>query len=278
LLCHTAGSVSTPLDIGISTGAYQGLPLGEALVRIAELAPLAEICSWGHHTLLDPVNARAVEAIDLPFTVHGPFLHDGLGNHSQAKRRAAIGEHVRHLWAAAELGAQGYVVHPDLQSRNRHWNPTTVVALQRSFEELRAVEDELGIYILVENLMYARRSHFTTPGDLDLQGLGFALDVGHAAMTGTLSRWLADPDVHLRHVHLHDNLGHQGGDLHHALGTGVVEAGRAVATARAAGATVVLEHFREADVLASLAHLQNGGLDWPPSGYEASSHGDAEAG
>jgi sugar phosphate isomerase/epimerase len=270
--------VPPQFDIGISSGAYQGLALGDALVRIAELAPLAEICSWGHHSLLDPVNARAVECIGLPITVHGPFLHDGLGNRTQSRRRSAIEAHLRHIWVAAELGAKAYVVHPDLQSRNRRWNPTTVVALQRSFETLRAVEDELGIAIVVENLRYARRSHFTTPGDLDLQGLGFALDVGHAAMTGTLSRWLDEPDVHLRHVHLHDNLGHQGGDLHHALGTGVVEAGRAVAAARAAGATVVLEHFREADVLASLAHLENGGLDWPPNGYEATSHGDAEAG
>jgi sugar phosphate isomerase/epimerase len=255
-------------DIGISTGAYQGLGLADALVRIAELAPLAEICSWGHHSLLDPVNARAVETIDLPFTVHGPFLHDGLGNRSHSKRRAAIAEHLRHVWAAAELGAKVYVVHPDLQPRNRRWNPTTVVALQHSFEELRAVEDELGIYIVVENLMYARRSHFTTPGDLDLQGLGFALDVGHAAMTGTLSQWLGDDSVHLRHVHLHDNFGHQGGDLHQPLGTGVVETDRALAAARAAGATVVLEHFREEDVLASLEHLQNGGMALPCLGEE----------
>ena len=62
-------------DIGISTGAYHGLSLGAALLRIAEIAPSAEILSLGRHSLLEPINARVIEASGLPFTVHGPFAH-----------------------------------------------------------------------------------------------------------------------------------------------------------------------------------------------------------
>ena len=217
-------------DIGISTGAYAALPLAEALARIAEIAPSAEVCSWGRHSLLESENARAVTAGGLPFTVHGPFTHDGLGSRLRSKRRAAVDLHRRHLWAAAELGATLYVVHPDLQRRKRPWSPRVAARLERSFAELRALQDELGVTVVVENMPFRGRSHFTAPGDLDLQGLSLAFDVGHAAIAGTLDAWLADPRGTVRHVHLHDNHGLHGHDLHHSLGTGVVDVAPALGT------------------------------------------------
>lgn len=247
-------------DIGISTGAYAKLPLAEALSRIAEVSASAEVCSWGLHSLLQRRNARAVAAAGLPFTVHGPFTHEGLGNRREANRRSAVELHRRHLTVAAELGATLYVVHPDLQHHKRLWSPRTAARLERSFAELRALEDELGVTIVVENMPFQGRSHFTAPGDLDLQGLSLAFDVGHAAIAGTLAAWLADPRGRVRHVHLHDNYGHRGHDLHHPLGTGVVDVAPALALAQSAGATIVLEHMAEAHIGASLEHLRGRGL------------------
>jgi len=247
-------------DIGISTGAYYELSLGAALLRIAELAPSAEILSLGRHSLLEPINVRVVETAGLPFTVHGPFAHFEFGSRSATKHRGAIELHRRHMWVAAELGAQLYVVHPDMQRRPRGWNPTVVASLERAFEELSALQDEIGLPIAVENMPFPKHSHFIAPGDLDLKGLGLVLDTGHAAMTGTLSDWLNDPLVDLRHVHLHDNKGHAGGDHHDALGTGVVDFEPILAAARAAGASIVLEHKEETSVLASLDHLRSRGL------------------
>jgi sugar phosphate isomerase/epimerase len=244
-------------DIGISTGAYPGRSLGEALLRIAELAPSAEVCSWGPHSLLDLENARAVAAVGLPFSVHGPFTHEALGSRSRAKRRAAIDLHTRHMTVAAELGATLYVVHPDIQRRKKPHSPRIAATLQLSLEELRALQDELGLNVAVENMPFDGRSHFTAPGDLDLEGMGLALDVGHAAITGTLRAWLADPKATLHTLHLHDNLGHRSGDLHRSLGAGVIDVAPALAVARAAGATIILENTNEADVLASLAHLHD---------------------
>ena len=247
-------------DIGVSTGAYAALPLAEALARIAEIAPSAEVCSWGRHSLLEFENARAVTATGLSFTVHGPLTHDGLGSRLPSRRRAAVDLHRRHLWAAAELGATLYVVHPDLQRRKRPWSSRVAASLERSFAELRVLQDELGVTVVVENMPFRGRSHFTAPGDLDMQGLSLAFDVGHAAIAGTLSAWLADPRGMVRHVHLHDNHGRHGHDLHHSLGTGVVDAAPALALARAMGATIVLEHTVEAHVDASLEHLRARGL------------------
>lgn len=247
-------------DIGISTGAYPRLSLASALLRIAELAPAAEVFSLGLHSLLEPVNTRALAASGLPFSVHGPFTHSGLGSRSQATRLAAVELHRRHMSAAAELGSHLYIVHPDLQPRWRLWDPRVADALQRSFAELRALQEEIGLEVAVENMPIASHSHFTAPGDLDLQGLGLALDVGHAALTGTLADWLAHSHALLRHVHLHDNQGDRTGDQHQPLGTGVIDAAPVLEVARAAGATIVLEHAREADVLSSLEHLRERGL------------------
>jgi sugar phosphate isomerase/epimerase len=242
-------------DIGISTGAYAELPLAAALGRIAELARAAEVFSYGHHSLLEPGNALAVAASGLPFSVHGPFTHFEFATTSDGKHRAAVNLHRRHMEVAADLGAFLYIVHPDLHRRPRPWNPKIAAALERSFDELRRLQDELGLAVAVENMPLAEHSHFTKPGDLDLRGLGLVLDTGHAALTGTLAEWLDDPQASLRHVHLHDNSGLGDHDRHQPVGSGVVDAGPVLAAARAAGATIALELTNEADVLASLDYL-----------------------
>jgi sugar phosphate isomerase/epimerase len=213
-LCDTRRTMIEHSDIGISTGAYADRPLAVALARIADLAPSAEIYSSGAHSLLDRKNAGAVADLGLPFNVHGPFTHDGLGNPYEPDRRAAVRMHRRHMKVASRLGATLYIVHPDLQARPAPRNPEIVHALEWSFEELRALQDDLGLPVAVENMAEPDCSHFCAPGDLDLQGLGVVLDVGHAALTGTLGEWLNDPQARLLHVHLHDNQGVGGVDLH----------------------------------------------------------------
>lgn len=247
-------------DIGISTGAYANFSLAAALLRIGEFTPEVEVLSLGRHTLLDPANARVIELSGLPFSVHGPFLHFEFGARSAAKHRAAVDLHRRHLAVAAELGAHLYVVHPDLQKRPPLRDRAVVYALESAFEDLALLQDEYGVTIAVENLPFHRHTHFSAPGDLDLKGLALALDVGHASVTGTLSSWLEDDTHDLRHLHLHDNTGHIGGDQHLPLGRGVIDAEPAIQVARAAQATIVLEHANEADVVESLKHLYDRGL------------------
>jgi len=247
-------------DIGISTGAYANFSLAAALLRIAEIAPSAEILSYGRHSLLDAANARVVELSGLPFTVHGPFLHFEFGSRSGRHHRAALEEHRRHMDVAAQLGARVYVVHPDLQRKSRGRDPRVVATLESTFEQLAALQEEYGMVIAVENLPFVRHTHFRAPGDLELRGLGLSLDVGHAAVTSTLSAWLTDGRYPLKHVHLHDNEGHVGGDQHLPLGRGIIDAAPVMELARARGATVVLEHKNEADVIESLRHLHERGL------------------
>lgn len=247
-------------DIGISTGAYADLPLAAALMRIADLAPSAEIYSYGQHSLLERKNARDVAAVGLPFGVHGPFAQDAIGSPYDPERRAAVKLHRRHLKVASSLGATLYIVHPDMQTKPCARDPEVAAALERSFAELRDLQDALGVPVAVENMPESEYSHFTAPGDLDLQGLGLALDAGHAALTGTLEEWLARPGARLLHVHLHDNQGVGGDDVHQPLGTGTIDVAPVLEAARAAGATIVFELTCEEDVLSSLAYLRARGL------------------
>lgn len=245
----------------MSTSAYATQLLGPALARIAELAPSAEIRSFGLHTLLSKASRRAVLASGLPCTVHGPFGHVTLGSTSEAERLRVLDEQRRHLEASAEVGATLYVAHPDWNPEAAARDPRVVDALQRSFAALRELQDETGVEVAVENMPGGGSSHYTHPGDLDLQGLGHVLDIGHASIAGCLDEWLADPRAPLRHLHLHDNHGPgDGDDPHLALGAGVIDAAAVVAAARAAGASMVLELNCDEDVVASLAHLRRLGL------------------
>jgi sugar phosphate isomerase/epimerase len=247
--------------IGISTSAYADRLLPVALERIAELAPAAEIRSFGMHTLLSKRNRAEVLKAGLWYSVHGPFGYTGIWDVDEAERLKALGEHRRHLEASAEIGAHLYVVHPDWRPDVGRRDPAVIAQLDRSFETLLAWQDELGVDVVVENMPGAGRSHFTHPGDLDLRGLGLVLDVGHASISGCLDDWLDDPRARLRHLHVHDNHGEgDDDDPHLGLGQGVVDVTAVMAAAREAGATVMLEHDRDESVVTSLARLRALGL------------------
>ena len=246
-------------DIGISTGAYANFSLAAALLRIGEIAPSAEILSVGQHSLLLAANVRVIELAGLPFTVHGPFLTSSTaaapsGTTGRRSRCTAATSPWPQSWARASTSSI-----PTCSAGTRVGRARGQDA-RGSFEELAVLQEESGSSSPSRTCRSCGHTHFRAPGDLDLHGLGLSLDVGHAAVTGTLAAWLADGTYDLKHVHLHDNEGLVGGDQHLALGRGVIDAAPVMELARAAGATVVLEHKNEADVIESLRHLHARGL------------------
>jgi sugar phosphate isomerase/epimerase len=250
-----------PPDIGLPCDAWYQLPLDAALDRVARYATLAEIASCEDHTLLATQNRRAAIESGLRLTVHGPWDDVEPGSRRERHRRYALSVHRRHLEAAAEIGAETYVIHPDYQGCAVRRDPRVLDALQRTFAELEEYQRELGVRIAVENMPGVGFSHFGAPGDLELGELGFILDTGHAAICGTLHDFLREPHAELAHVHLHDNRGPaDAGDPHLPLGRGVVDARAVLRAARASDATVILEVLNEAAVRESIAHLERKGL------------------
>ncbi len=253
--------MSLPPDIGLPSDAWYGRQLPDALDRVARYATLVEIVSAEDHSLLSGSNRRAALESGLRITVHGPWDDLEPGSPRERDRRHALAVHRRHLEAAAEIGAETYVVHPDAQGRAAPRDARVVDALRRSFAELEEYQRELGVRIVVENMPGVGHSHFGAPGDLDLGELGLILDTGHAAICGTLHDFLREPHADLAHVHLHDNRGPaDAGDPHLPLGRGVVDVGAVVRAARASDATIILELLDEASIVESIAHLERKGL------------------
>ena len=256
--------MSLPPDIGLAASAWFDLPLAAALAQVARVAGLAEVYSDYNHSLTTAANRQAAAHSGLRLTVHGPWEGADVGDPSETGRRAALDVHHRHLEAAAEVGACVYVLHPDYSREPIVRSAAVRDALQRSIVELSALQHEYGVEVAVENLAGADHGHFARPGDLDLGGLGLALDTGHAAACGALDDFLRAPQGRLRHVHLHDNPGPRDGATgpapHLALGLGIVDAGAVLAAARRAGATVIIEVLTPAGVMASLDHLRREGL------------------
>lgn len=254
--------MTLPPDIGLPSQIYPEQTLAAVFELLAPRAGLVEIDSFGLHTVLSPRNRRDAVASGLRLTVHGPYGFDiDPGSRDEALRRQALAVHRRHIEAAAEMGALLYVAHPDYVEPPAPRDPAIVEALQRTIADLEEIQREVGVRVAIENMPGVGSSQFTGPGDLELGELGLVLDCGHAAISGTLEAFLDDPRARLAHVHLHSNLGPTDtDDPHRALGEGVVDAAAVLAAARAAGATVILEHFDEAPALASIAYLEAQGL------------------
>jgi sugar phosphate isomerase/epimerase len=247
-----------PADIGLPSQLHFELPLDRALELLARRTRLVEIYSAGRHSLLVPESRRAARASGLRLTVHGPCGGElDLGSTDELARRAALAVHRRHAEAAREVGALCYVVHPDSSPGSCDAGVEARDALRRSLVELEGVQRSAGIRVAVENMPDRGASRFSAPGELDLGHLGLAFDCGHAAISGTFTAFLADPRAELVHVHLHSNYGPaDAGDPHRPLGVGVVDPAPVLTLARAARATMVLEHDDEPSAALSIAYLR----------------------
>jgi len=261
-----AGATGDAAVVGASTVAWFDDPLQEALVRAAALVPLVEVFSANHHSLLEPANLQAALVCDRRLTVHAPWAGLDLGSLDEDQRRAAIAAHGHEIERAAAIGAEVYVVHPDgVGKRAPGWSERAAYgALARSFDALLGLQEQHGVAVAVENLPDPRTSVFTAPG-LDLRGLGFTLDAGHATLAGSLPEFLRSLDG-VRHIHLHDNHGPADFvDRHLALGRGVVDVPAVLQAASATGAAVVLELIDEEAIVESLrmvAGLGKGKRSW----------------
>ncbi len=266
----TADANGDATVVGASTVAWFSSPLREALARASALVPLIEIFSAHHHSLLEPANLRAALACERRLTVHAPWANLDLTSLDEDQRQATIATHGREIERAAAIGAEVYVVHLDgIGERGRDWSETAAhTALARSLDALLELQEQHGIPVAVENLPDPRTSVFTAPG-LDLRGLGFTLDAGHATLADSLQEFLGSLDG-VRHIHLHDNHGPADFvDRHLALGRGVVDVPAVLRAASASGVAVVLELLSGDAVIESLdmvTELGQGQRPWriPP--------------
>ncbi len=205
--------------IGCSTCCLMDRPLEEALGLISPYTTLAEILSDGPHNLF--LSEEVCHSFDLRYTVHAPVADINIASDNGHLRRAAIRVLADLSEVCDRIGAERLVVHPG-HVWGEEMRDAARRALDRSLDELAAIQEEVNVRFVVENMGAWDICFFREPGFLDRladHGLGFALDVGHAHVNGNLEPFLERGSP--IHVHLHDNHGSR--DDHLGCGEGSID-------------------------------------------------------
>jgi sugar phosphate isomerase/epimerase len=237
-------------QFGISTNCGMEYPLVDVLTRLSGICDLVEIQCDARHSLF--LYEDACRNFDLRYTIHAPTGDGNIATPFESIRRASV-EVIRETAEIGDrIGAETLVIHPGFCPFAVEWDEATA-AMTRSFEELGKIQEDFSIRFAMENLGSWDCCMFQTPELLDLirgSGLSFALDVGHANLTGTLSTFFQKQPNHL---HLHDNCGKW--DEHAACGSGMIDFSSVLAIA--GSATMIVEVMRFEDVEQSLTFLKN---------------------
>ena len=143
----------------------------------------------------------------------------------ERKRKAAVDEMLATLDVAAAVPYQVLVLHcgvpvPYATPADNHRG-----SLVRSLEELSPVADRYGVRLAVEVIP----NELSTPAalveliesDIDADGLGICMDVGHARMMGDVIEAIEACSGQIITTHLHDNRGRS--DDHLVPGKGVID-------------------------------------------------------
>jgi sugar phosphate isomerase/epimerase len=186
-------------------------------------------------------------------TIHAPWKLN-LAAESRDERTDALAQYQRAIDIAHELGSDVLVFHGGWHAHR----PTGHDLLAHAARELLVHARGGGVTLALENDEISRPTLFHHPEDfaaIDVPGLGFVLDVGHANTHGhTAAEFVAVMQGRIAEVHVHDNDGRS--DQHLPIGTGTVDWPGAVESLRDQRPFVtVVECYSPADLAASIATL-----------------------
>jgi sugar phosphate isomerase/epimerase len=193
------------MQISYSTMGFGDRDLGDALQAIASAGfTEAEISRQPPHASC-PLRGDDLERFRVLLrecgvnagTVHAPMRENVLGAPEGGWRRDKVGVLTDCIRFAADIGAEGLVVHPVpnpiFVSDHERPELTQVMAeaTRRSLDELVPVAQENGVRMLLENLPYDCHYPFLGMGELrplvefyPEEALGLVIDTGHAWTSG----------------------------------------------------------------------------------------------
>jgi sugar phosphate isomerase/epimerase len=174
-------------------------------------------------------------------TIHAPWRQN-IAAEDIDERSTAIDQHRQVVALAGQLGSDVVVFHGG-------WHVDRLVGQQIALESMSLLIEDAnlhGVQLALENEEASRPTLFQHPEDfhlVDIDGLGFVLDVAHAHTFGhTASDFLTVFGDRLVEVHIHDN--HGGRDEHLPVGEGTIDWNRtfdALSHADADGIIPVIE-------------------------------------
>lgn len=232
---------------GISTYCLHREPLSRALDTLAPITDCVEVMDEGLH-FLD--SAEPLESHTFRYFIHAPSRGVNIASVLEPIRRASVEVQTQTFAIAAEVGAD-VVVHPGYYAWSEERDRATA-RFRQSLGELKAAAEDLSVTFFVENMGNWEYFFLRTCDDLPLiDGIGFALDVGHANLNGCLDCFLAHPTAH---YHLHDNNGAE--DTHSPVGDGTIDFSAVMEAVRRSRVTPIVEVETLDGVTASIAALE----------------------
>ncbi len=232
---------------GVSTYCLHHEPLSAALDRLAPITSCVEVMDEGLHHLK---SAEPLESYSYLYFIHAPARGVNIASLLEPIRRASVEVLTETFAIAAEVGAD-VVVHPGyyawIEERDR-----AVERFRQSLEELRAAAADMSVTFFVENMGDWEYFFLRSCDDLPLiDGIGLALDVGHANLNGSLDCFLAHP---IAHFHLHDNSGDE--DTHSPVGAGTIDFAAVMKAVEKSNVIPIVEVETLDGVTASIAALE----------------------
>lgn len=199
---------------GVSTYCLHHEPLSRALERLVPITDCVEVMDEGLHYL---ESAEPLESYSYLYFIHAPSRGVNIASILEPIRRASVEVLTQTFAIAAEVGAD-VVIHPGYYAWSQE-RERAAGRFRQSLDELTAAAADLSVTFFIENMGNWEYFFLRSCEDLPLiDGVGLALDVGHAHLNGCLDAFLAHPAAHF---HLHDNNGTA--DTHSPVGAGTID-------------------------------------------------------
>lgn len=205
---------NTATMFGISTFCLHREPLPQALESLSTLTNVVEVMDDGLHFLQ---SIEPLESHSFRYVFHAPSRGVNIASLLEPIRKASVEVTLQCFTLAADLGST-VVVHPGYFA----WEEERAAAVSQFSASLRDLKNgarDLGVTFYLENMGNWNYFLLRYPDELGLlDGVGLALDVGHAHLNHCLAGFLAHP---IAHVHIHDNDGKE--DSHSPVGSGSID-------------------------------------------------------
>lgn len=199
---------------GISTFCLHQHPLAHALEELSSRTNLVEIMDDGPHHI---ESTDLLESFPFRYTFHAPSRGVNIASLLEPIRRASVEVIGNCFDVAGEVGAS-VVIHPGYFAWEQEREPA-LRQMERSIRELAQRASEGGVTFYIENMGNWNYFFLRDPSELgNIDGVGLALDVGHAHLNHCLPGFL---EASISHVHIHDNDGSE--DLHLPVGRGTID-------------------------------------------------------
>jgi sugar phosphate isomerase/epimerase len=203
-----------------------------AMEKLARECSVWELVDDGNLKLDRKIMERLKEyaaSYGFEYSVHAPFTDLNIASLNPHVRKLSLKAVEEAIRKAYKINAETVVIHPGFKGPLEYFYPKK--SLKVNLESARILLEQaenLGVHLAIENMPKGEWPLLSTVEEFEaffseepLEGLGLALDIGHAQTVGQVEVFIRKFKGRISHVHLHDNLGDE--DSHLKVGNGIID-------------------------------------------------------